>query len=32
LAFSAPEKTFQRIWHLLVTVEITLSFSRRALA
>lgn len=24
-AFSAPEKTFQRIWPLLVTVEITLS-------
>jgi len=24
--FSASEKTFQRIWPLLVTVEITLSF------
>ncbi len=27
-AFSALEKTFQRIWPLLVTVEITLSFAR----
>ncbi len=31
-AFSAPEKTFQRICPLLVTVEITLSFERLALA
>jgi type I restriction enzyme R subunit len=31
LAFSAPENTFQRIWPLFVTVEITLNFSRRAL-
>jgi hypothetical protein len=30
--FSAPLKTFQRIWPLLVTVEITLSFDRLALA
>jgi len=31
-AFSAPLKTFQRIWPLLVTVEITLNFERLALA
>jgi hypothetical protein len=31
-AFSAPEKTFQRIWPLLVTVEIAPSFERLAWA
>jgi hypothetical protein len=30
--FSAPLNTFQRIWPLLVTVEITLSLARVALA
>jgi hypothetical protein len=30
--FSAPLKTFQRIWPLLVTVEIALSFDRLAFA
>ena len=31
-AFSAPGKTFQRIWPVLVTVEIKLSFDRLKLA
>jgi hypothetical protein len=30
--FSAPLNTFQRIWPLLVTAEITLSLARLALA